>query len=241
MLNVEKLSVFYGGVKALNELSMRLEPSRIYGLIGPNGAGKSTAINAISGAIRPTAGSIRLRDRDLTSQVAHERARAGIGRTFQNLALFQSMTVYENIACGALHAKGAAGGGGPLGTVDRLIEEFGLETVRNHHTKALPLGIRKRVELARAFASNPSVLLLDEPAAGLTPDDMEDLKRRVQRLRDAGGIALIVEHHMGLVMSLCEHLYVLEFGKLIASGSPQQVIADPLVQAAYFGVEDEIQ
>ncbi|SDH85844.1 ABC transporter ATP-binding protein [Variovorax sp. OV700] len=241
MLNVEKLSVFYGGVKALNELSMRLEPSRIYGLIGPNGAGKSTAINAISGAIRPTAGSIRLRDRDLTAQVAHERARAGIGRTFQNLALFQSMTVYENIACGALHARGAAGRGDAATAVDRLIEEFGLEAVRDRHTKALPLGIRKRVELARAFASNPSVLLLDEPAAGLTPEDMEDLKRRVQGLRDAGGIALIVEHHMGLVMSLCEHLYVLEFGKLIASGSPQQVVADPLVQAAYFGGDDEIE
>ncbi|WP_431121042.1 ABC transporter ATP-binding protein [Variovorax paradoxus] len=241
MLNVENLSVFYGGVKALNELSMRLEPSRIYGLIGPNGAGKSTAINAISGAIRPTAGSIRLRDRDLTAQVAHERARAGIGRTFQNLALFQSMTVYENIACGALHARGAAGRGDAATAVDRLIEEFGLEAVRDRHTKALPLGIRKRVELARAFASNPSVLLLDEPAAGLTPEDMEDLKRRVQGLRDAGGIALIVEHHMGLVMSLCEHLYVLEFGKLIASGSPQQVVADPLVQAAYFGGDDEIE
>jgi ABC-type branched-subunit amino acid transport system ATPase component len=241
VLNVEKLSVFYGGVKALNELSMRLEPSRIYGLIGPNGAGKSTAINAISGAIRPTAGSIRLRDRDLTAQVAHERARAGIGRTFQNLALFQSMTVYENIACGALHARGAAGRGDAATAVDRLIEEFGLEAVRDRHTKALPLGIRKRVELARAFASNPSVLLLDEPAAGLTPEDMEDLKRRVQGLRDAGGIALIVEHHMGLVMSLCEHLYVLEFGKLIASGSPQQVVADPLVQAAYFGGDDEIE
>lgn len=241
MLNVEKLSVFYGGVKALNELSMRLEPSRIYGLIGPNGAGKSTAINAISGAIRPTAGSIRLRDRDLTAQVAHERARAGIGRTFQNLALFQSMTVYENIACGALHARGAAGRGDAATAVDRLIEEFGLEAVRDRHTTALPLGIRKRVELARAFASNPSVLLLDEPAAGLTPEDMEDLKRRVQGLRDTGGIALIVEHHMGLVMSLCEHLYVLEFGKLIASGSPQQVVADPLVQAAYFGGDDEIE
>jgi ABC-type branched-subunit amino acid transport system ATPase component len=241
VLNVEKLSVFYGGVKALNELSMRLEPSRIYGLIGPNGAGKSTAINAISGAIRPTAGSIRLRDRDLTAQVAHERARAGIGRTFQNLALFQSMTVYENIACGALHARGAAGRGDAATAVDRLIEEFGLEAVRDRHTTALPLGIRKRVELARAFASNPSVLLLDEPAAGLTPEDMEDLKRRVQGLRDTGGIALIVEHHMGLVMSLCEHLYVLEFGKLIASGSPQQVVADPLVQAAYFGGDDEIE
>ena len=156
MLNVEKLSVFYGGVKALNELSMRLEPSRIYGLIGPNGAGKSTAINAISGAIRPTAGSIRLRDCDLTAKVAHERARAGIGRTFQNLALFQSMTVYENIACGALHANGAAGGGGPVGTVDRLIEEFGLEAVRDRHTRALPLGIRKRVELARAFRPIPA-------------------------------------------------------------------------------------
>jgi branched-chain amino acid transport system ATP-binding protein len=242
VLNVEKLSVFYGGVKALDGLSMRLEPSRIYGLIGPNGAGKSTAINAISGAIRPTAGSMRLRDRDLTAQVAHERARAGISRTFQNLALFQTMTVYENIACGALHARGAAAGGGAAAaTVDRLIEEFGLERVRDRHTQALPLGIRKRVELARAFASNPSVLLLDEPAAGLTPDDMEDLKRRVLRLRDAGGIALIVEHHMGLVMSLCEHLYVLEFGKLIASGSPQQVVADPLVQAAYFGGDDDVE
>lgn len=241
MLNVERLSVSYGGVKALTDLTMRLAPSRIYGLIGPNGAGKSTAINAISGAIRPGAGRICLREHDLTTRLAHQRARAGISRTFQNLALFQSMTVRENVTCGALHAAGATSSQEARATVDRLIEEFGLEEVRDQHTQALPLGIRKRVELARAFAANPSVLLLDEPAAGLTPQDMDDLKRRVLRLRDGGGITLIVEHHMGLVMSLCEHLYVLEFGKLIASGAPQEVVANPLVQTAYFGGEDELE
>lgn len=239
MLSVERLSISYGGVKALNDLSMTMAPGKIYGLIGPNGAGKSTAINAISGVIVPTSGKVNLDGRDVTLQSAHERARAGIRRTFQNLALFQSMTVRENIASGALHVVARKDGASSEAAIDRLIEEFGLQAVQHKHTQALPLGIRKRVELARSLVSAPSVLLLDEPAAGLTLEDMEDLKARVRHVRDAGGVVLIVEHNMGLVLSLCEHLYVLEFGNLIASGRPGEVIEDPQVQAAYFGGDDE--
>ncbi|MBL0727377.1 ABC transporter ATP-binding protein [Piscinibacter sp. HJYY11] len=239
MLTVERLSISYGGVKALNELSMTLEPAKIYGLIGPNGAGKSTAINAISGVIAPTSGKVSLNGKDVTQHSVHQRARAGVRRTFQNLALFQSMTVRENVECGALHTISRQEGDGPSSAVDRLLDEFGLRAVQHSHTQALPLGLRKRVELARSLVSAPSVLLLDEPAAGLTLEDMDDLKRRVRLVRDAGGIVLIVEHNMNLVLSLCEYLYVLEFGNLIASGKPFDVMEDPRVQAAYFGGDDE--
>ncbi len=234
MIRLERLAVSYGGVRALDGLTIELEPGRVYGLIGPNGAGKSTAVNVITGVTRAASGRIFIGDRDVTGAPAHARARAGMARTFQNLALFQSLTVRENIATGALHhGRGTA-------AVDEALRAFNLVEYQYDLTQALSLGIRKRVELARALISDPRLLLLDEPAAGLTPEDMSDLTGRVRQLRNSGGTVLIVEHNMPLVMSLCEYVFVLEFGQLIAQGTPKEVKENARVQSAYFGSEHEV-
>lgn len=234
MISLSGMTVNYGGVRALDGLSLELKPGRIYGLIGPNGAGKSTAVNVITGVTRPVAGQMRLGGVDITNAPAHVRARHGIARTFQNLALFPSLSVRENVACGALRK------GGYAKAVDEALEAFSLSEYQHAMTTTLPLGIRKRVELARALVSNPSLLLLDEPAAGLTPEDMSDLALRARGLREKGGTVLIVEHNMPLVMSLCEYIFVLEFGRLIAEGKPDEIKENELVQAAYFGSEREV-
>ena len=226
----------FGGVHALSGVSLAIEPGRIYGLIGPNGAGKSTAINAITGTIVPTAGRILWHGKDVSRWPQHRRARSGLARTFQNLALFHKLTVRENVTCGAIHAHDDSS---LRGAVDAALGAFGLADVADEPVNVLSLGTRKRVEMARATVANPKLLLLDEPAAGLTGSEITEFSARMREFRNSGGAVLLVEHDMSLVMTLCEHLYVLDFGKLIASGTPDEVRANPAVQAAYFGAGDE--
>lgn len=238
MLEIEALSMSFGGVHALSDVSISIAPGRIYGLIGPNGAGKSTTINAITGTITPTRGRILWHGADVSRRPQHWRARAGLARTFQNLALFQHLSVRENVTCGAIRIHrdedvGAA--------VDSALDDFGLSGIGDSPVSVLSLGTRKRVEMARAMVANPQLLLLDEPAAGLTGGEIEDFCTRVRSLTRRGSAVLLVEHDMNLVMSLCEHLYVLDFGRLIADGTPEQMRASPAVQAAYFGAERDEQ
>jgi len=238
MLEIQNLSVSFGGVHALAEVSLAIEPGRIYGLIGPNGAGKSTAINAITGTIAPTRGRVLWQGEDMRRWAQHRRARAGLARTFQNLALFHRLSVRDNVSCGALHARSHAER--PV-AVDTALQAFGLGEVVAESVSVLSLGTRKRVEMARAMVANPKLLLLDEPAAGLTGSEIADFCAHMRSFKDRGGAVLLVEHDMSLVMSLCEHLYVLDFGRLIASGTPDEVRANPAVQAAYFGAASNEQ
>ncbi|MEJ8848228.1 ABC transporter ATP-binding protein [Variovorax rhizosphaerae] len=236
MLEIQQLGMSFGGVHALSGVSLAVEPGRIYGLIGPNGAGKSTAINAITGTIVPSAGRILWHGRDVSRWPQHRRARSGLARTFQNLALFHKLSVRENVTCGAIHAHDDAG---LRAAVDAALDDFGLAEVADEPVNVLSLGTRKRVEMARATVAKPKLLLLDEPAAGLTGSEITEFSTRMREFRNRGGAVLLVEHDMSLVMSLCEHLFVLDFGKLIAAGTPIEVRANPAVQAAYFGAGDD--
>ena len=236
MLEIQQLGMSFGGVHALSSVSLAIEPGRIYGLIGPNGAGKSTAINAITGTITPTAGRILWHGQDVSRWPQHRRARSGLARTFQNLALFNKLSVRENVSCGAIHAHDDSSQGS---AVDAALQAFGLAHIADEPVNVLSLGTRKRVEMARATVANPKLLLLDEPAAGLTGSEIAEFSERMREFRDQGGAMLLVEHDMSLVMTLCEYLFVLDFGKLIATGTPDEVRANPAVQAAYFGTGDD--
>ncbi|MDM0030089.1 ABC transporter ATP-binding protein [Variovorax saccharolyticus] len=238
MLEIQQLGMSFGGVHALSGVSLAINSGRIYGLIGPNGAGKSTAINAITGTIVPTSGRILWHGKDVARWPQHRRARSGLARTFQNLALFHKLSVRENVTCGAIHAHDDSS---LRGVVDTALDAFGLAQIADEPVNVLSLGTRKRVEMARATVANPKLLLLDEPAAGLTGSEIAEFSHRMREFRDQGGAVLLVEHDMSLVMTLCEHLFVLDFGKLIAAGTPDEVRANPAVQAAYFGAGDEQQ
>ena len=249
LLSVEGVTVRFGGVTALDGVRFRVGRRQICGLIGPNGAGKTTLFNCISKLYTPTQGDITFEGRPLRRFKRHALAQAGVARTFQNLALFASMSVRENVRVGA-HARG---GGGFLGSAfaspgaraaereiaelaDALIEECGLGAVADRLVGELPFGVKKRVELARALAISPKLLLLDEPAAGLNHEEVEALAGEVVRLRDQRGLSvLLVEHHMNLVMRISDQVVALNFGRLIADGAPAEVRANPEVVAAYLG------
>jgi len=230
-------------------VSFEVARGAICGLIGPNGAGKTTLFNCISRLYDPHAGSIRFDRRPLASFSRHEIATLGIARTFQNVALFVTMTTRDNVRVGA-HAL-ARGGflasalGLPLAgreerrvaeRADALIEEFGLESVADRPAGELPFGVRKRVELARALAIGPKLLLLDEPAAGLNHEEVDALGAEIRAIRDRRGVAiLLVEHHMNLVMRVSDQVVALDFGRVIANGSPETVRTNPDVVRAYLG------
>jgi branched-chain amino acid transport system ATP-binding protein len=233
-LRIEGVNVQYGGVLALSNVSLTLRSGGIFGLIGPNGAGKTTMINVITGITQPQRGRVILGGSDVSDWPVHQRARAGLARTFQNLALFASMSVRENIACGAV-ATIRASKYKAAASVDRVIQRLGLEALQHEPVGVLSLGARKRVEFARALVGLPSLLLLDEPAAGLAEDEIAELAKLIRELADAGTSILLVEHDMSLVMSLCHHIFVLDFGKLIAEGTTAEVQSNAVVQAAYFG------
>lgn len=247
VLSVERVDVAFGGVRALHDVSLSLEPGGIYGLIGPNGAGKTTLFNVLTGVITPDAGRLILAGNDITAMPTHRRARAGLSRTFQNLALFPSMTVEQNIRAGLLGNRqngwvtsmwGAAPPDAQASSaVKEVLVHLGLEREADSAVTALPLGTRKKVELARAIVSRPKLLLLDEPAAGLASEDIVALCALVRWLQGSGTTVLVVEHHMAMVMSLCEHIFVLNFGTLIAQGSPSEIRQHPEVLKAYLGTE----
>ena len=249
LLSVEGVTVRFGGVTALDGVRFRVAPRQICGLIGPNGAGKTTLFNCISRLYEPSVGDILFEGRPLSRIRRHEIAELGVARTFQNLALFATMSVRENVRVGA-HAR-ARGGflsqafSLPLARraeremaelADQLIAECRLESVADRLVGELPFGVKKRVELARALAISPKLLLLDEPAAGLNHEEVDALASEIVRLRDERQLSvLLVEHHMNLVMRISDQVVALDFGRLIADGTPAQVRVHPDVVRAYLG------
>jgi len=238
LLEVRGLSLRFGGILALDQVSFTVEAGEIVGLIGPNGAGKTTLFNVLSRLYRPAAGDIRFDGASLLTLSPHAIAAAGIGRTFQNLALFRSMTVLENVMVGA-HATGASsflGNALGLPAVRREERRLGLEEAAERPIASLPFGTQKRAEIARALASAPKLLLLDEPAGGLNHEEVAELGAVLRRIRAALGLTmLLVEHHMSFVMSVSDKVVALDFGRVIAQGAPAAVQADEAVIEAYLG------
>jgi branched-chain amino acid transport system ATP-binding protein len=241
LLEVEQVLVGFGGVRALDSVELDVRAAEITGLIGPNGAGKTTLFNAICGLQSIDGGHIRLDGTDLGGVSPHRRARLGIARTFQRLEVFGSMTVHDNVRVAAevrrtwSRANRRAGEPSPEARADQILERVGLTEVAGARVDALPTGLARLVEVGRALATEPSVLLLDEPSSGLSEQETDDFAELLIGLASDGLGILLVEHDVDLVMHVCARINVLDFGRVIAVGSPSEVQRDPLVQAAYLG------
>lgn len=237
LLEVRGATVRFGGHVAVRDVDLDVEAGQITGLIGPNGAGKTTMFNVITGLQDTIGGRVLLDGRDITSARAHDRARAGIARTFQRLEVFGSMSVRDNIRVAADVRRRWAGKGGipPAERTEQLLDRVGLRAVANERVESLPTGLARLVEVGRALASEPTALLLDEPSSGLDEEETDAFAELLEGLAGDGLAILLVEHDVELVMRVCARIHVLDFGHVIAAGTPAEVQRDPQVQAAYLG------
>jgi branched-chain amino acid transport system ATP-binding protein len=237
-LTVRGVSVRFGGLLALDAVDLEVAAGEIHGLIGPNGAGKTTLFNVITGLQRPTQGSVHLRDHEVTRAKPHVRSRLGLGRTFQRLELFGTLTARENVQMAAEVQRGKLSSGRtPAEEAEYQLSRVGILDIADEPTDSLPTGLARLVEMARALATSPQVLLLDEPSSGLDADETAGLGSVLVQLAAQGVGVLLVEHDMGLVMGICSRVDVLDNGQVISRGDPVTVRADPLVQEAYLGAE----
>src|SRR6476469_5726601 len=236
LLDVDSISVSFGGLLALGGASIEVEKGRVTGLIGPNGAGKTTLFNVITGLQQPTSGHVRLNGVDVTRAKRHIRARLGIARTFQRLEPFGSLTARENVLVALeMRRRWAKEKYDAVEVADQLLEQVGILAVADRKVDSLPTGTARLVELARALGTAPRVLLLDEPSSGLDEDETDGLGRLLLELAAEGLGILLVEHDMSFVMGTCAYINVLDFGRIIASGNPDEIQADAEVQRAYLG------
>jgi branched-chain amino acid transport system ATP-binding protein len=251
MLRVDRLAKRFGGYQALADVGLVVEPGSVHAVIGPNGAGKTTLFNVITGILPPTAGSVALEGRDITGWRADRVTQAGIARTFQQVRLFRGMNAVENVMVGR-HARTHGGFGAALvrppfrergeeaetrRRARELLEVVGLAARADTWAGDLTLVEQRRLEVARALASDPRLLLLDEPAGGMTPVEVEDLNQLIRKIRESGVTVVLVEHHVRLVMRVSDVVTVLDAGRVIATGPPDRVRQDPRVIAAYLGRE----
>jgi len=252
-LDIEHLTMQFGGITAVNDVTMSVKQGEIHGLIGPNGSGKTTILNVVSGYYRPTSGKVSFEGQPISGLPAHKITALGFARTFQNLRLFPSMNVLDNVLVATGHHARTS-------LWDELVNPMAIQREEKAFTDkamgllklldceeyackratSLPYGLQRRVEIARALATDPKIVLLDEPAAGLNDVEIDELRDILLKIRDSGVTIFLVEHHMKLVMGICEALTVLDYGKKIAEGSCGQVSCDPVVIEAYLGKEEDL-
>jgi branched-chain amino acid transport system ATP-binding protein len=249
LLQLDRTTIRFGGLVAVNDVSFDIEEGDLFGLIGPNGAGKTTCFNLITGVYDPTSGYIEFRGQRIAGRKPNDIAKLGICRTFQNIRLFQSLSALENVVVGAflrhkttlaeaiaLLPRAMAETSELRAKSIQLLEAFGLAAMADHRASDLPYGVQRRLEIARAMATDPKLLLLDEPAAGMNPQETVDLMRMIRRLRDEfSQTILLIEHDMKVVMGICEKIVVLDHGAEIAYGSPDEIRTNPKVIEAYLG------
>ena len=251
VLHIDHLTMRFGGVVAVNDLSMDINKGEIVALIGPNGAGKTTAFNMITGVYTPTEGKVVLGGQDVTGKRPDEITKLGVARTFQNIRLFSSMTVFDNVLT-ARHLRrtsnfltatfrlNAAEERKMRVETEALLKEVDLYDLKDEMATSLPYGKQRLLEIARALSTQPKLLLLDEPAAGMNPQETEELGAFIKQIKDQFDLTVfLIEHHMNLVMGISDRIYVIDFGKQIAQGTPAEVQDNPAVIAAYLGVDED--